>query len=79
MQVLLNAWCVWDFAREISGHGEARNMVFWGNRYDSSMAGFRVGWIVWMHYNNKFVELLDTLWMLLRKKDQQVRLLCTMW
>ena len=49
-------------------------MVIWGNRYDVSMAGFRVGWIIWVHYNNKYVELLDTLWMLLRKKDQQVRL-----
>jgi GNS1/SUR4 family len=72
-QVALNVWCVAEFAREISGYGEGRNMRFWGNRYDPSMAGFRLGFVVWVHYNNKYVELLDTLWMLLRKKDQQVR------
>jgi hypothetical protein len=72
MQVLLNIWCVAGFAQEVSGRGEGRNMRFWGNTYDTSMAGFRVGFLIWVHYNNKFVELLDTLWMLLRKKNRQV-------
>lgn len=35
----------------------------------------RLGFVVWVHYNNKFVELLDTLWMVLRKKTQQVSFL----
>lgn len=50
----------------------AKGMTFWGNRYDPSMSGFRVGFAIWVHYNNKYVELLDTAWMLLRKKDRQV-------
>lgn len=75
VQVILNVWCVAEFVREVSGYGEAKNMTFWGNRYDPSAAGLKVGFIIWVHYNNKFVELLDTLWMILRKKDRQVRLL----
>jgi elongation of very long chain fatty acids protein 4 len=74
VQVLLNVWCVAEFTREVSGYGEAKNMTLWGNRYDPSAAGFKVGFIIWVHYNNKFVELLDTLWMILRKKERQVRL-----
>lgn len=73
-QVLLNAWFVAEFAREISGFGQAHGMTFWGNRYDPSLRGFRIGFVIWAHYNNKYVELLDTAWMLLRKKSQQARL-----
>lgn len=50
----------------------ATGMSFWGNRYDPTISGFRVGFAIWVHYNNKYVELLDTAWMLLRKKDRQV-------
>jgi elongation of very long chain fatty acids protein 4 len=73
VQVLLNVWCVAEFIREVAGFGEAQGMTFWGNTYDPSIAGFKVGFVIWIHYNNKYVELLDTLWMLLRKKNQQVR------
>ena len=71
-QVLLNCWCVWVLCQEVAGYGMSKGMTFWGNRYDPSMAGFRVGFAIWVHYNNKYVELLDTAWMLLRKKDRQV-------
>jgi hypothetical protein len=30
---------------------------------------------VWVHYNNKYVELLDTVWMVLKKKNDQVSFL----
>lgn len=70
--MLLNCWCVWVLCQEVAGYGMAKGMTFWGNRYDPSMAGFRVGFAIWVHYNNKYVELLDTAWMLLRKKDRQV-------
>jgi hypothetical protein len=73
VQVLLNLWCVVEFIREVAGFGQAKGMTFWGNRYDPTVSGFKLGFIIWIHYNNKFVELLDTLWMLLRKKDKQVR------
>jgi GNS1/SUR4 family len=72
VQVLLNCWCVWVMAQEVSGYGISKGMTFWGNQYDPTMKGFRVGFAIWVHYNNKFVELLDTAWMLLRKKDRQV-------
>lgn len=70
--MLLNTWCVVKFIQEVAGYGEAKGMTLWGNVYDPTPSGFKVGFIVWVHYNNKFVELLDTTWMLLRKKDKQV-------
>jgi GNS1/SUR4 family len=73
VQVLLNVWCVVELVREVAGFGQAKGMTFWGNSYDPSIRGFKVGFVIWVHYNNKYVELLDTLWMLLRKKTQQVR------
>lgn len=72
MQVLLNLYCVVGFLVEVAGHGESKGMTFWGNEYDRSRAGLRLGFYVWLHYNNKYVELLDTAWMVLRKKDRQV-------
>jgi elongation of very long chain fatty acids protein 4 len=50
-------------------------MTVWGNRVDKSRTGYRLGFIMYTHYNNKFVELLDTVFMVLRKKNDQISFL----
>ena len=47
----------------------------WGNYEQKDINGFRIEVLVWIHYNNKFAELLDSLWMILRKKDNQLSFL----
>ena len=47
----------------------------WGNTVQRDINGFRIAVWVWIHYNNKFSELLDTLWMILRKKKEQLSFL----
>ena len=53
----------------------ALGMNWWGNTIDHSGSGFRLASLIYVHYNNKFVELLDTLFMVLRKKNKQVSVL----
>lgn len=48
---------------------------FWGNDIVLGAPSFKIGFLVWLHYNNKYVELLDTLWMILRKKNKQISFL----
>ena len=47
----------------------------WGNTVQRDSNGFRIAVLVWLHYNNKFIELLDTLFMILRKKKEQLSFL----
>lgn len=48
----------------------------WGNAPQrDAQKGFAISFLVWLHYNNKFVELLDTFWMVLKKKDKQISFL----
>jgi len=51
------------------------NLTVWGNELDTSPKGFKIAFLVWVHYNNKFIELLDTVFMVLRKKHQQITFL----
>ena len=48
LQVILNAWCVVEFIREVSGYGSSVNMTVWGNRRDPSLRGFQLGWVIWV-------------------------------
>ena len=41
----------------------------WGNTVVSGARGYNISFLVWAHYNNKYVELLDTVFMVLRKKN----------
>ncbi len=56
---------------------EHRNlgMSIVGNRLNFSPDAYRLSFVVWLHYNNKYVELVDTAFMALRKKDRQVSFL----
>ena len=72
-QCILNIWCVLAMAHEIYTNPHFNSM--WGNTPQRGIPGFRISFLVWVHYNNKYVELLDTLWMILRKKNNQVSFL----
>jgi elongation of very long chain fatty acids protein 4 len=72
-QCLLNIWCVGAFVHEFWTNPIFT--TFWGNDHIPGRPSFRIGLIIWVHYNNKFIELLDTLWMILRKKNKQISFL----
>jgi len=72
-QCLMNIWTVVEMAREVY-----TNPIFpamWGNVFVPGVASYRISFLVWVHYNNKYVELLDTVWMVLRKKNEQISFL----
>ncbi len=72
-QCLLNIYCVVEMCREVYN-----NPIFssiWGNYPVPGVRSYRISFLIWLHYNNKFVELLDTLWMILRKKNNQISFL----
>ena len=63
-QVLLNAWMVYKFSSALlSGH------PFVGDIHSTSAT-----YAVWVHYCDKYLEFLDTYFMVLRGKTDQVRL-----
>jgi elongation of very long chain fatty acids protein 4 len=47
----------------------------WGNFPQAGKAGVEISFWVWLHYNNKYVELLDTAFMIVRKKNDQASFL----
>merc|ERR1711871_720507 len=71
-QTFLNAWCVVAFIKEVYTQP---GMTVWGNTYEHSTRSFNMGFLIWVHYNNKYVELLDTVFMALRKKNRQISFL----
>lgn len=70
-QTILNAWGVAAIIKEVY----LQNMSIWGNVYAHSDRSFNMGFLIWVHYNNKYVELLDTVFMALRKKNRQISFL----
>ena len=72
-QCLLNIVCVGAMVYEVYS-----NPIFpaaWGNVFVPGAPSFRISFLVWVHYNNKYIELLDTVWMVLRKKNDQISFL----
>ena len=48
----------------------------WGNPIDTRMPqGHRMAFLIWAHYCNKYSELMDTVFMVLRKKTTQISFL----
>lgn len=72
-QCVLNIWTVYAMYEEVYINPHFTNL--WGNVAQNNIGGYRISFLVWIHYNNKFVELLDTLWMILKKKDKQISFL----
>ena len=71
-QTLFNVYVCYLFDNEI----RTNNFKIWGEtcRWNDARS-FGVALGVWLHYNNKYLELLDTVWMILRKKERQVSFL----
>ena len=74
-QAGFNAVCVFLFVREVRRNG----LAVWGNVLpqpwnDEPRFGL-IAACIWLHYNNKYVELLDSVFMVLRKKSDQLSFL----
>jgi len=65
-QVLINLWMVYRFIRAVTVEGHP----FIGN-----MDSNKCVYVVWVHYTNKYLEFLDTVFMVLRGKMDQVSFL----
>lgn len=72
-QCILNIWCVAAMIHEVWTNPWFTGA--WGNTPQQGKGGFTISFLVWIHYNNKYVELLDTVWMILRKKNNQISFL----
>lgn len=70
-QTVFNIWAVTGFIREIYRRG----LPFAGTVYKPGREEARLGFIIYTHYQNKFIELLDTVFMVVRKKNDQVSFL----
>eukprot|EP01062_Namystynia_karyoxenos_P019346 TRINITY_DN17266_c0_g1_i1.p1 TRINITY_DN17266_c0_g1~~TRINITY_DN17266_c0_g1_i1.p1 ORF type:complete len:775 (+),score=231.93 TRINITY_DN17266_c0_g1_i1:106-2430(+) len=68
-QIAVNAWCVWVFLREVV---KAEHHPFHVGVHETS---YNIGFMIWVHYNNKFIELLDTFFIVFNKKDHQLTFL----
>lgn len=78
-QAFFSAWSVFIFIREIHRIGAG----YWGNTgaglgHPEWLTDARYGQlmcVLWLHYNNKYMELLDSVFMILRKKNEQLSFL----
>jgi elongation of very long chain fatty acids protein 4 len=72
-QVCLNAWCVYIFVKEAvkTYYALGVNPLNLSLEQTSDMTNF----LIWVHYNNKFVELFDTFFMVMNKKTDQLSFL----
>jgi len=68
-QVVLNAWCVFGLIREaVMNHPHPLHFTI-------EQSSYKLSFLIWIHYNNKFIELLDTTFMVFNKKKEQVSFL----
>ncbi len=72
-QVVLNLACVIGMLYEVYSNPWFKTM--WGNYPQYGRESLNISFWVWVHYNNKYVELLDTTFMIIRKKNEQVSFL----
>ena len=70
-QTVFNVLCI---VLVLKAHRE-QGMKVWGNVADWGVGGFGVARFIWMHYNNKYIELLDSVFMVLRCKFEHLSFL----
>ncbi|CAJ1365310.1 unnamed protein product [Effrenium voratum] len=71
-QFLFNAFVSGELLREAWAQGFRRP---WGNVFTYSKEGHRLGYLIWLHYHGCQLELLDTLFVVIRKKFQKITFL----
>jgi len=64
-QVCMNVWMVWRFVDAVANRGHP----FIGS---TDAVGSGTTFAIWVHYTNKYLEFLDTYFMVLRGKMEQV-------
>jgi elongation of very long chain fatty acids protein 4 len=67
-QVVLNAWCVVGLVWEAFKHPNPFHFTV-------EESSYQLTFLIWVHYNNKFIELFDTTFMVFNKKKKQVSFL----
>jgi len=70
-QTFFNSYCIYLF---VTSH-RAQGLKVWGNIPDMGAKSWGISQVIWLHYNNKYVELLDTFFMVMRKKFDQLSFL----
>ena len=74
--MIYNVWCVTGFVMEVMGLGyNASKLRWWGNKFDGIGNNFGLGFFIYLHYINKYLEFFDTIFMVLRKKTDQLSFL----
>ncbi|HLD78616.1 MAG TPA: elongation of very long chain fatty acids protein, partial [archaeon] len=67
-QALFNLWFVIAMVVEVISLG----FSVWGNYFDPSPRSYFLSVLIWLHYQNKYVEWLDTVFIVLRLKHKQL-------
>lgn len=71
-QIICNGYIVIQMLYELY----RRNLPFWGNSYlKDDPEEYMLSLCIYLHYLTKYLELLDTVFMVLRKKIQQISFL----
>eukprot|EP00667_Euglena_gracilis_P005435 EG_transcript_5474 len=70
-QTVLNLCCAIALIQEV----RRRGMALWGNSYVPSEDQYYLSFLIWLHYSNSYLELLDTVFVVLRKKFTRVSFL----
>lgn len=70
-QVICNTWWCASVAWGLYERGQP----MLGAKLDRSNTGFNAAFMIYFHYNNKFIEYFDTIFMVLRAKNNQVTFL----
>jgi elongation of very long chain fatty acids protein 4 len=68
-QVVLNGWCVFALIQEVV----MRHSSLFSFTVEES--SYKLAFLIWVHYNNKFIELFDTFFMVANKKKEQISFL----
>jgi len=68
-QTCFNSWVVYSILSEVIEKG----YPILGNQPEST--SYKISFFIWLHYHNKYLELIDTLFMVLRKKNVQISFL----
>lgn len=67
-QTVFNTWAVYEFLAVLY----ERRLPLAGTFYKPGREEARLGFALYCHFQNKYVEFFDTLFMVVRKKNDQV-------